>query len=492
MFWIGIILILEFASLATVFVPVARTVMAITAGAIVAFVTLRRPTIGLALIALELAIGSKGALLKITEGAEVDGGISLRIIIFSCFMIAWLVNAIIYWKNNSKKLKPAITKILKGRWAWIALFLVCIWGFVRGLCLKNINLISDANAWIFLTLIIPVLDAARRDGENLINDVSRALVAAFLWLPVKTLLLLYVWSHGIASLSQPLYLWVRRTGVAEVTLVTGNLFRVFIQSQVYALFGFLFGLSYLSYRTDRINETNRTNKKLGYAILIGTAVSILISLSRSFWVGLAAGVVVFFILKLCHIERSRDIFKLANPILNFFVAIGAGILLIFSVVAFPLPRVDVGSLSTLFGSRGSTTDVAAESRWNLLPVLAEKIKQAPILGSGFGATVTYKSKDPRILAKDAEGLYTTYAFEWGWLEHWIKFGILGIPIMLWLVLSLAWRVNRSKTETWVKVGLISSLAALSALHVFTPYLNHPLGFGVLLSVEAMIEASKRT
>jgi hypothetical protein len=137
------------------------------------------------------------------------------------------------------------------------------------------------------------------------------------------------------------------------------------------------------------------------------------------------------------------------------------------------------------------TDAAAESRWNLLPVLMKKIGQTPILGSGFGATVTYKTEDPRILAQNPSGLYTTYAFEWGWLEHWIKFGILGIPVMLWLLLSVAWRTWKTDGEWWIRAGFVSSLAALGVIHVFTPYLNHPLGFGFLLAAEGWVTANRR-
>jgi hypothetical protein len=171
---------------------------------------------------------------------------------------------------------------------------------------------------------------------------------------------------------------------------------------------------------------------------------------------------------------------------GIFSAVALGFALIFAVVAFPAPHVDMGSLATLFGSRGSVTDVAAESRWNLLPVLWDKIKQAPILGSGFGATVMYQTKDPRILAQNPDGWYTTHAFEWGWLEHWIKFGLLGIPIILWLLVSLIRRLWILPADLWIRAGFISSLAALATLHIFTPYLNHPLGFGFLLAAEGYI------
>jgi O-antigen ligase len=162
------------------------------------------------------------------------------------------------------------------------------------------------------------------------------------------------------------------------------------------------------------------------------------------------------------------------------------------LVSFPFPHVEVGSLKTLFGSRGSTTDAAAESRWNLLPVLVSKIKERPMLGSGFGATVTYPSKDPRILAQNPDGMYTTSAFEWGWLDHWIKFGILGIPFMAWLLVSIAMRIWKLDEEKWLRAGFVASIVGMAALHVFTPYLNHPLGFGFLLGLEGWIEMKKQT
>jgi UDP-N-acetylmuramoyl-L-alanyl-D-glutamate--2,6-diaminopimelate ligase len=48
----------------------------------------------------------------------------------------------------------------------------------------------------------------------------------------------------------------------------------------------------------------------------------------------------------------------------------------------------------------------------LLPILFDGVKRHPVLGSGFGATVTYKSSDPRVVAATG-GVYTNYAFEPG-------------------------------------------------------------------------------
>ncbi|MEO5928261.1 MAG: glycosyltransferase [Patescibacteria group bacterium] len=473
--WLVALIALDTLSLATVFFPSARSIGTVVLGILMAVLASRKPSLGLAALLLELMVGSKGALLKITEGSAVDGGTSLRIVLLAAFIGGWLFNAIQYWFGKRAQILKTLREAIRGRWAWVALVLVVLWGVIRGLQLHNPQFADDANAWGFLVLLVPVIDLARRDGDRLIRYGKAAAMAALVWLPIKTVLLIYVFSHGIPSLSQPLYLWVRRTGVGEVTLVTGNLFRIFIQSQIYAVF------AWLAFCSLAMVKARREIPRVWWAIGIGSAISLLVCLSRSFWIGLAAGGLFLVAIS------ARMLLKAFGMWLGrVLIAMSLALAIILITVAFPLPRVDVGSLKDLFGSRGSTTDAAAESRWNLLPVLISKIKTQPILGSGFGATVTYKSKDPRILAKNPEGLYTTPAFEWGWLEHWVKFGIIGIPVMLWLLLSIAWRVWKLNEERWVRVAIVSSIVALAVVHIFTPYLNHPLGFTVLLVLEAFI------
>jgi hypothetical protein len=240
----------------------------------------------LAILLLELAIGSKGALFKIQNGLDYDNGVSLRIVLVGAFLFGWFWNAVWYWKTHRNDIRDTVRRELRGRGAWIALAVLLAFAFIRGVWLKNVNLMADANAWAFLILLVPVIDIASRDGSRLVRYAGQSLLAAFLWLPLKTIGLLYVWSHGIGAFSQPLYLWVRRTGVAEVTLVTGNLFRVFMQSQVYAIGAFLIGSAFLS------DDNDKKRRTYAWAIVIASAISILISLSRSFWLGFAAGIAV--------------------------------------------------------------------------------------------------------------------------------------------------------------------------------------------------------
>ena len=155
-----------------------------------------------------------------------------------------------------------------------------------------------------------------------------------------------------------------------------------------------------------------------------------------------------------------------------------------TVVLVSLVLTGLGGARALFDRANITTEAAAYSRWNLLPVITKQIMISPIIGQGFGATVTYQSADPRVLAKDPSGTYETYAFEWGWLDLWLKLGLWGMLIYLaWLLAVIRDLLKTKKIEaTWLALSLV----ALMVVHFFTPYLNHPLGLIIMIiSVQAV-------
>jgi hypothetical protein len=104
--------------------------------------------------------------------------------------------------------------------------------------------------------------------------------------------------------------------------------------------------------------------------------------------------------------------------------------------------------------------------------------------------VTYKTSDPRILSTNPDGMYTTYAFEWGWLEHWVKFGVFGFLLMTVIIYRIGRRILESSIPDWIRYGMFASLLGLAAVHVFSPFLNHPLGFGFLLFAEGYLESER--
>jgi O-antigen ligase len=127
------------------------------------------------------------------------------------------------------------------------------------------------------------------------------------------------------------------------------------------------------------------------------------------------------------------------------------------------------------------SEAAVRSRWDLLPPLGKAIVKHPIIGSGFGTTVTYKSSDPRAVQLSPDGQFTTYAFEWGYLDILLKIGLAGLVVYLLLIVKIwrsGWRSGRS--GDFMPLGLLLGISALLATNFFSPYLNHPLGIGYIL------------
>jgi N-acetylglucosaminyl-diphospho-decaprenol L-rhamnosyltransferase len=477
--WMAVIFGVELISALTIFRDTPNAIACLIAGLLVGIIAFRKPTLGLALVALELVIGSKGSLLQIWGW---PGIVPLRVLMFGTFMLGWSLKKLTIrgWVGSWKD----TWMVLRHRIEWILLVGFVLYAIVRGFLISGGPVVADANAWIFLLLLVPVLDLYRTERQGVKRDVVPAVVAGLVWLGLKTLGLEYIFSHGFASISPQLYLWVRRTGVGEVTLVTANAFRIFMQSYVYALPAVFFGASY--YFTTHDKGLSQYRALLNALTFCGIFL-LAISLSRSMWIGTAVGLLVLAVYYLKR-EGMKSLVRIAQGSLKLAGWGALSLIVIFTTLAFPIPHVDVASLGALFGSRASTSDAASVSRWRLLSALEEKISEHPILGSGFGATVTYKTSDPRILAQNPTGLYTTYAFEWGWLEHWIKFGVFGFLLMILLVIRIGVRlVSAKKLEPWMRYAALASLVGLAVTHIFTPYLNHPLGFGYLFFLEAMTE-----
>ena len=465
--WMGGIVLLEFVSRLVVFYPMADAIAAITLGLIVLLVSIRRPTLALSVIAVEYVIGSMGSLLKIGDDAN-HHGIALRIVLFAAFMTGWFV-----WSVRNRTWKEW-RSYLEGRRIYLWLAALLIYAFVLGWMRGNHQyLIPDANAWGVLLLLLPVIDLARHASEALKKDIGPAFIAALFWLPIKTLIVLFAFSHQLAFIDSPFYLWLRQTGVGEVTKITDFAYRIFFQSQIYAVFVVLFAFAAIRSRLKF--------SRWMWALLALSVGVVFISLSRSFWIGLAVGLVLIAVV----VKR------------NWLPAIagmaGAGLLglaLVWIVMAVPIGKTDPMAFVSLFSSRVEAGEPAALSRWQLLPIAWNKIREHPILGSGFGSAVTYQSRDPRLIERNG-GWNTTYAIEWGWLEFWIKFGVFGIFLFLFLLANLIRRLWRSDLSDWFRVASVATIVALTSIHFFTPYLNHPLGFFILFAAEAVLESQKK-
>lgn len=469
---LALIIALEALSFLTVFHGTLNTVLCVLFGLAVFLLALIRPAQALPILAVEYLIGSKGALFNLGGDERNNGGISLRIILFCAFFAGWFINFLRQRKWTSLK------EAFRGRVEYLVFGLLLGFAFLQGILRHQSFLLADANAWGFWLLLLPVLDLMRRASKEDITRLGVWIAAGLLWSGIKTSLLFYLFSHSFpAWFLEPIYLWVRRTGVGEITRAGGNVFRIFFQSHIYALL-LLPGLLLV----QRFKRSRVALILFGFSTLF--LAQTLISLSRSFFLGLFVTGLVACVLAWVS-GRFKAVLGLAG---RFLVALTAASAFIVTLCFFPLPF-SSSSLLDAWQSRVSAQDDASASRWKLLPAMWNKIKERPVLGSGFGATVTYTSRDPRVVQATG-GVYTTYAFEWGWLEHWIKFGILGIPLLLFILIRIGRRIQLSSLPADHKRVLILSLVALAVVHVSTPYLNHPLGFAWLIALEGMAERWK--
>jgi O-antigen ligase len=441
---------------------------------------------GIWFVITDLLIGSKGGYLFYFE----SGGavISIRMALWLVVMAVWAGKTINSWIKN-KKLEIDFFKS-SYFFYFLILFIFISWGAFNGFLKGNGygNIFFDFNNWLYFALIFPIYDVLSSSEEKL-KDFFKLFLACSAWIIFKTFFLLFIFSHNIIGVVDWLYRWVRITGVGEITNMGLGFSRIFLQSQIFVLIGFFIFLFLL---IEIIKEDSYLKNKNFWFSFFGLGASlsvILISLSRSFWVGLSFGVVSFFIYLFLKKERRK---KILPAIAYLFLAGIASIALLVLTAKFPYPR-PAGEFSAadILSARALALsgEAAVSSRWSLLPRLWGEIKKAPLLGKGFGATVTYKSSDPRVLETNPKGEYTTYSFEWGWLDIWLKIGFFGLLAYLILIGKIF--IAGIRSENKIILALMFGLLAISVVNVFSPYLNHPLGIGYLLICAAVILNKKK-
>lgn len=467
---------------ASFYFPIFLILALLTAG-----LTIYKLEYGLLVVITELLVGSMGHLFYLETGA---GRISLRIGMFTAFLAVFFLKFIIQIINERSKSEYWLAwQAFRGRkvYAWLAFFVVLSLGlaFLRGN--NSAFIISDFNAWAYFILIFPAALVYGQSDESKLQRLKHLFLAGTIWLSLKTLFILFIFAHN-TEVAAAIYYWLRRILGGEVTVATAGWPRVFIQGQVFPAIAF-FLIFWTGPINKRIQDFFKRDNLLNLALSALFLSTILISLSRSFWVGLVVTVLV----SLGAFWRLRGLRVAGLDVLRFLIIGILSLGIIYFVITIPYKQGPSVSLGESLISRVTLeNEPAVASRWALLPVLGQAIWQAPILGQGFGATVTYISQDPRVLAVSPSGEYTTYAFEWGYLDMWLKLGFLGLLTYLLLIFWLlkgAWRqVGQERGNLYL--GLAAGLVFLSATNFFTPYLNHPLGIGYLVISSCLIWTNK--
>ncbi|MBI4779133.1 O-antigen ligase family protein, partial [Candidatus Falkowbacteria bacterium] len=465
---------------------------------LVLILSLYRLEYGLYVLLAELLAGSFGYLFYF----EANGfKISIRVALWLIIMSVWLAKTII----RLAKTKRLELDFFRSPYLFyfLALFIFIALGAINGLLKNNSlsNIFFDFNNWLYFSLIFLFFSVLRNNNLKIIKQIF---LGAIIWLGLKTIILAYVFSHNFGLFALDLYLWTRRSGLGEITQVIPGFNRIFMQSHIFVLIGFFVFLFYsLKDITDNANKivmpgstrhpenlflkkildsslpvrpTCPAGRQAGsvagttkYLVALVLFLSvIIISFSRSFWLGLAAGGLFIWLAAIFKLKINFKKFIIFNSLAAASVILGLA--LSFFIIKFPYPETagnfDAASLLSERATR-IIGEAGASSRWQLLPPLWQKIKAAPILGQGFGATVTYKSSDPRVLAENPKGEYTTYALEWGWLDVWLKLGIFGL--LAYLVLFIKIIYDGFKMGSRASLSLAAGLIVISAVNIFSPY-----------------------
>lgn len=447
-------------------------------------VSLWQLRLGVAVVLAELIIGSKGHLLDLDFfGPEL----SLRMGLFIVLLIATGYHILKDREISFFKAKTEHLFLLLFGSLLIGLALAFIYG-------NPLSLIyADGNSYIFFLLILPFYQ-----GIKHITDIKIALsvmTGAIIGSLLKTAGMLLVFSHDIPMLSE-IYRWVRVTGVGEITALD-NSYRIFFQSHIYAIFFLAFILTFLFIHW-RTNFSIKSYKP--YIILAtGCVATILISGSRSIWLASIIMLGFFSISFLTVLKTSWPVWKKGIGFGSFFFI--GGFLWIIGITNIPVPGLETLDFSTsnLVTERtgGTGSDAASSSRLALLAPLVQASIERPVFGSGFGSTVTYVTDDLRFIDMNGHGNYTTYAFEWGYLDILYKTGIVGLAgwfilgagLLTYIFLIIRHEHKPSQQVLLLTAGL--GLITVFGIHATTPYLNHPLGIGWLLFSATIVESSLR-
>lgn len=481
------IFLTELLSLFGYLLPDFNTACFFVISFLVLALTITKLEYGLAIMFAELFIGSKGYLFSFSFAGTP---ISIRMAIWVIIMSVWLGKIILSFLGKYHySLKPVFQNDFFKY--FLVLFVAISWGLLNGYLSHNSfgNLFLDFNGWLYFAILFPVYTVVmnrRADEENLSSMVMQIFAATTIWLGIETLVLLYFFSHNLLAVSEGLYRWIRVTGAGEITRMEAGFYRIFFQSHIYSMVAF-FVFSLLMIK-KYFEKKKKETLILFFAATLFTATN-LISLSRSNWVGLAVGIILCALV-IFYLYGWKKTFVAAIIVLSTVIyAVGLTAL----VVKFPYPNANSNlDISSVFTDRAQqiSGEAGASSRWSLLPELWQKISERPMLGQGFGATVTYKTSDPRILESNPDGLYSTYAFEWGWLDIWLKISVFGIIAYLALILAIVLKSTAESDNIYSsrkisEIGLSIGLIAIAAVSFFSPYLNHPLGISFLILVSAI-------
>lgn len=449
-------------------------------GLATAVVSWRSLSTGLLVAFAEIFVGGHGHLIQ----ADVGGfGVSIRIVIFAAVMAVWGIRFL------QRKVKPQFLLFRDVSFLLLAaaILIGTIVGFVRN---DAGNAFDDMNSYLTIAYLLPLVSVAW--DQKFKRQLLQVLTGSVAWIAVSTLALVYLFTHLPGKALHAVYAFVRDSRLAEVTLLTDPrwfvsllpsaspwYFRVFEPAHFFVLVlgALLAAARFVLWRGQKMP----TGAKALFVLCAATFVA---SLSRSFVIGLLGGGAVLAIA--LAIESRGHLLRAVRQSAGLIVLTMIGAVVFWAVIATPVPsHPDLRDAAFYQEKTDDNRTLALSSRWNLLRPMFVAIMESPVIGNGFGKEVTFISDDPRVRAINANGEWTTYRFEWGYQDIWLKMGLLGLVAFIAYAIALTHAflfTFRIHDNRWLAAGMYVAVVALFATHLFSPYLNHPIGLGTMLFV----------
>src|SRR3989344_7137989 len=341
-------LLMYFFSFVSYLVPIIGIVIMGVMVVAVVWVTYRNLWWGMLILCFELIVGSlAGALFFFPFGGEIF--LSIRKFIWLIVLVLWIVKGF-----QRKKWFPEYIRKVPFVAVGTMILATIVWGSIRSI-MTGVSLVSlyhDANGYVFFVIVFPLLWALAYE-KGLLQEKEEQLYRVVSWglviLSLFSLILLFLFSNGIGSVFPALYLWLRDTRIAEIgQLGDTSLYRIFIQSQIIFLVGFF------------VCAVRATQSPFHFCrewwMWVALWAGLIVSLSRSFWVGVLISGIVMVI---WFVVSKKGLRAVRNVCIYALTSLGVAFVVLALTTTLGL------NIFNVLGARSEFTldEPAVRSRW---------------------------------------------------------------------------------------------------------------------------------
>lgn len=389
-------------------------------------------------------------------------GLSIRTILIITFICLWVFFALSNTQYRMQiKLPHRLFKLS------VPLFIIVFASALIGLLLRNpaAFVLQDVIPYVFLLLLLPSFHLFKKDFMQ--HYIIRLMIVFLISSALLAIIAFVLYSTGVQEIHDPLYKWFRDVAAGKITQLSPFFYRIVLPEHLLITPAVLVVLSLLM-RDERHHKMWRFLAISGLVILV-------INFSRSYLLGLAAGMLV---LKYTHTFKK-------------WIKEGLWATMVFLVIFFGINlAASLGTdsgFSILANRTASIVNPAIEqsslTRTQLLEPIFQTIRQHPIIGNGLGATITY------IDSKTFSPVRTNQ-FDWGYLEMLAELGPLGflyfLTVIGFILFEFIKKINLTPDYHDLKVGLLAGFIALLVINITTPALFHVFGIFYMIFVTSFI------